>query len=172
MLRNNADVRRCSYFELGLPVVVYETLKKHQVPFAHLFIDKFKTYRLQENWEAKLSTVASKTIVARTMFTNSGYSYGQLIVCLRALYYTLNVRSRGKQLVLFSQESWCFPRRSRGKHQDSRENKTNWFPEGPDIKYFVIFPDFHFNVLQQQQKNTLNRSESKQYDSVLIRTQI
>ena len=44
--------------------------------------------------------------------------------------------------------------------QDSRENKTNRFPEGPDIKCFVIFLDFHFNVLQQQQKN--NRSESKQ----------
>ena len=54
----------------------------------------------------------------------------------------------------------------------SRENKTNWFPEGPDIKCFVIFPDFHFNVLQQQQKNTLKRGESKQYDSVLMRTQI
>ena len=54
-------------------------------------------------------------------------------------YYTLNVRSRGKQLVLCSWESWCFPRGSRGKHQDSRENKTNWFPEGPDIKCFVIF---------------------------------
>ena len=32
-----------------------------------------------------------------------------------------------------------------GKHQDSRENKTNWFPERPDIKCFVIFLDFHFN---------------------------
>ena len=31
------------------------------------------------------------------------------------------------------------------KHQDSRENKTNWFPEGPDIKCFVIFLAFHFN---------------------------
>ena len=31
------------------------------------------------------------------------------------------------------------------KHQDSRENKTNWFPEGPEIKCFVIFLDFHFN---------------------------
>ena len=31
------------------------------------------------------------------------------------------------------------------KHQDSRESKTNWFPEGPDIKCFVIFLDFHFN---------------------------
>ena len=25
------------------------------------------------------------------------------------------------------------------------ENKTNRFPEGPDIKCFVIFLDFHFN---------------------------
>ena len=54
----------------------------------------------------------------------------------------------------------------------SRENKTNWFPEGPDIKCFVIFLDFHFNILQEQQKNTLRRIESKQYDSVLTRTQI
>ena len=34
--------------------------------------------------------------------------------------------------------------RSRGKHH-SRENKTNWFREGPDIKCFVIPLDFHFN---------------------------
>ena len=25
------------------------------------------------------------------------------------------------------------------------ENKTNWFPEGPDIKCFVLLRDFHFN---------------------------
>ena len=30
-----------------------------------------------------------------------------------------------------------------GKHQDSRENKTNWFSEGSDIKCFGL--DFHFN---------------------------
>ena len=44
--------------------------------------------------------------------------------------------------------SWfCFPESPdvRGKHQDSRENKTNWFPEGPDIKWSVIFLDFQFN---------------------------
>ena len=35
--------------------------------------------------------------------------------------------------------------RSRGKHKDSRANKTNWFREGPDIKCFVIPLDFHFN---------------------------
>ena len=60
--------------------------------------------------------------------------------------------------------------RSRGKHQDSRENKTNWFPEGSDIKCFVIFLELS---LQQQQKN--NRSEPKRtktVDSVLITTQI
>ena len=45
--------------------------------------------------------------------------------------YTLNVRSRAKQVVLFS--------------QDSRENKTNWFPEGRDIKSFVLFLDLYFN---------------------------
>ena len=45
--------------------------------------------------------------------------------------YTLNVRSRGKQVVLFS--------------QDSRENKTNWFPEGRDIKSFVLYLDLYFN---------------------------
>ena len=46
--------------------------------------------------------------------------------------------------------------------KSTRENKTNWFPEGPDIKCFVIFLEFHFNILQQQQKNTLKQSESKQ----------
>ena len=34
----------------------------------------------------------------------------------------------GNQLVLFSLESWCFPRLRLGKHQDYWENKTNCFP--------------------------------------------
>ena len=55
-------------------------------------------------------------------------------------YDTLNVRSRGEQLVLCSWESWCS-----GKHQDSWETKTNWFLERPDSKCFVIFLDSHFN---------------------------
>ena len=33
--------------------------------------------------------------------------------------------------------SFCFP--------ESRENESDWFPEGPDIKCFVILPTFHFN---------------------------
>ena len=40
---------------------------------------------------------------------------------------------------------FCFPESpdvSRDEHQDSRENKTNLFPEGPDIKCFVIFQEF------------------------------
>mgnify|MGYP006964536475 CR=1 FL=1 len=48
-----------------------------------------------------------------------------------------NVWSRGEQLVLFSRESWCFPRRSRGKHRYSRENEINLFPEGPYFKCLI-----------------------------------
>ena len=80
-----------------------------------------------------------------------------------------NVRFWGKQFVIWvcfpeSPDSWCFPRRSRGKHKDSRKNITNRFREGPDIKCLglVIFLDFHFNALQQQQKNTFKRNELKQ----------
>ena len=36
-------------------------------------------------------------------------------------------------------------------------NQTNWFPEGPDIKCFVIFLHFHFNSKRQN-----NWSEPKQ----------
>ena len=39
---------------------------------------------------------------------------------------------------------FCFPE-SPGKHQDWRENKSNWLPEGSDFKCSVIFLDFHFN---------------------------
>ena len=60
---------------------------------------------------------------------------------------------------------------TKSRETSGLEGKQNQlFPEEPDIKCFVIFLDFHSNVLQQQQKNTLKRSESKQYDSVLIRT--
>ena len=31
MLRNNADVRRCSYFELGLPVDALDLSQEHEV---------------------------------------------------------------------------------------------------------------------------------------------
>ena len=32
-----------------------------------------------------------------------------------------------------------FPRRSRGKHQDSRENKTNCFPQDPTLRVQYCF---------------------------------
>ena len=97
----------------------------------------------------------------RFYYISGSIPYVLLLLGLKK-YYTRNVRSRKSQSVLFSQESI----RTRGK-------KITWFPEGPDIRCFVIFLDFHFNILQQQQRNTLKRSESKQTDSVLIRrTQI
>ena len=62
-----------------------------------------------------------------------------LLALAKSIYYILNVRSRGKQLVLFSREST--------PGLEGKQNKlANWFPEGPDIKCFVIFLDFHFNT--------------------------
>ena len=63
---------------------------------------------------------------------------------LQQLHYTLHVRSRGKQFVLFSSSPNVSFDFVSGNIRTSRENKTNWFPEGPDIKCFVIFLDFHF----------------------------
>ena len=40
------------------------------------------------------------------------------------------------QLVLFSLECWCFPRLRLGKHQNSRENKTNCFHR--DLTLIII----------------------------------
>ena len=51
--------------------------------------------------------------------------------------------------------SLVFPRVLMFSEMKSRENETNWFPKGPDIKSFVIFLYFQFNVFQQLQKNTL-----------------
>ena len=52
--------------------------------------------------------------------------------------------------LMYGQEGnsyFCFPESPdrRGKHQDSRENKTNYFLDGPYIKCFVIYLDFPFN---------------------------
>ena len=61
-------------------------------------------------------------------------------------YYTLNVRSQGKQLVLFFREAWCSSRETSGP-----EGKQNQLvPEGPDVKCFVIFLDFHFNSINKR----------------------
>ena len=43
---------------------------------------------------------------------------------------------------------------------DPKENKTNWFPEGSDIKCFVIFLDFHFN--SNKRITGANENEPKQ----------
>ena len=84
----------------------------------------------------------------------------------RGEYYTLNVWSRGKQLVLFSRESRCFPRRSRWKHQDSRKTKLTSFPafpEGPYIKCFVIYLDFPLsNHIAKTNKQSAVRATTAQ----------
>ena len=48
--------------------------------------------------------------------------------------------------------SFVFPRVLMSPETKPRETsglegkQTNWFPEGPDIKCFIIFLDFHFNI--------------------------
>ena len=44
----------------------------------------------------------------------------------------------GNQLVLFSLESWCFPRLRLGKHQDFQKNKANCFPWDLTLSIFCI----------------------------------
>ena len=68
-----------------------------------------------------------------TLFKCSGYSnHGTFLSSWsfkKGQHYALNVRSRGKQLVLFSRESWCFRRRSRGKQFRTRKRRlTVFFP--------------------------------------------
>ena len=48
----------------------------------------------------------------------------------------------GNSLVLFSFESWCFPRLRLGRHQTGLSGKQNWlFPSGPYIKCIIFFVD-------------------------------
>ena len=63
--------------------------------------------------------------------------------------YTLNVRSRGKQLVLFSRGSCCFPRRSRGKHQTRGKAKLTSFPRDHTLSVLLYIQTF----IQQKQTN-------------------
>ena len=79
-----------------------------------------------------------------------------LFLCGKLNIIHLNVKSRARG------NSFVFPRVLM-----SRENKTNWFPEGPCIKCFVISLDFHFNSNKRN-----NPERIKTVDLVFIRTQI
>ena len=55
----------------------------------------------------------------------------------------------GNQLVLFSWESWCFPWLRLGKHQDSRENKTNCFPRDLTLSvYYTMLSKYDMVCLK------------------------
>ena len=64
-----------------------------------------------------------------------------------------------------------FPSTSSRKHQDSRESKTNWFPEGAGIKCFVIFLDFHFNSKKRiTGMNQYSRFRTKKNTNLIVKT--
>ena len=55
------------------------------------------------------------------------------------LYYDKHLILVPRGTVNFvSRESQCFPRRSRGKHQGSRENKTNSFPRDHTLSVYCF----------------------------------
>ena len=54
--------------------------------------------------------------------------------------YTYRVTSTSN-----SQTALCLRLRLGKPAGPSGKQNYNWFPEGPDIKCFVIFLDFHFN---------------------------
>ena len=67
---------------------------------------------------------------------------------MRSVYYTLNVRSLGKPVsFVFSLEFWCFPRLRLGKHQDSRENKTNCFRRDLTLSLYYYICKFGLSIL-------------------------
>ena len=93
-------------------------------------------------WELNLCCYKPKS----TVLVPSGYSFVTPLK-RKPRHITKHLMSgpSGNQLVLFSLESWCFPRLRCGKHQDSRENKTNCFPR--DLTLSVYYPCTGVNPL-------------------------
>ena len=77
--------------------------------------------------------------------------------------YTLNVWSRGKQLVLLSQESRCFPRLRFGKQGGK-------FPSGPDILKCII--NYNSRRLQEIQMPLHVLRAADQYPKNVSRQEI
>ena len=67
--------------------------------------------------------------------------------------YTLSVWSRGKQLVLFSLESWCFPRLRLRKQ---RENKANKFPRDHTLSV-LLYINLDFLLYNHSAKTNKQR---------------
>ena len=82
--------------------------------------------------------MTGKHVITSTEGAESGSLAKPVLIGIAAMvYYTLNDLSQGKQFVLVSRECRCFPRRSRGKHKDSTENKTNCFPRDQTLSVLL-----------------------------------
>ena len=98
-------------------------------------------------WFSELNLCSYKTLISTesTVLIRSASAYF-FCCCWRTLKWkSRNIRKHlmssgplGNQLVLFSLESWCFPRQSQGKHQDSGENKTNCFPQDLTLNVYYL----------------------------------
>ena len=79
-------------------------------------------------------------------------------------YYTLDVRSRGKQLVLFSFKCWCSLHFVSGNTRTHGKTKLTSFPEGTYTKYCVIF--MRFSLKQSYGKNKQTKMAQLLYSHV------
>ena len=85
MLRNNADARRCSYFELGLPVAVVSTITSLFICLSYvvqLYLlstrrEKSKAHRTDQCTNFKSETIYLPTILANHFFNGTT---GQLLI--------------------------------------------------------------------------------------------
>ena len=78
-----------------------------------------------------------------TVLISSGYSFVAVEVKVQKYNKTLNVRSLGKPVSFVFPRVLMVPRLRLGKHQDSRENKTNCFPRDLTLSVycFLFFCD-------------------------------
>ena len=57
------------------------------------------------------------------------------------------------------------------KHQNSRESKTNWLPDGPDIKCIVMILDFKFySDIRISAANQTGQLDSYKITNLILKT--
>ena len=89
-----------------------------------------------------------------------------------SVYLTLIDWNRGKQYVLWSmRDCRCCPRRSSGRHRQSRVHKTYCFPEVSVNKYFIIYQESkkrknRANFVRKYMKYFINFLKNIKFNSV------
>ena len=120
---------------------------------------EFRNFGLQnlESWALKHRIQLKESGIALTIgIRNPRFKIHNPVLSWIPWRYTLNVRSRGRKLVLVSREFWCSRDEVEGNIRTRGKTKPTVFSRDLTLRVCYISR----LSLQQQQKN--NRSESKQ----------